>query len=158
VRHRHGREARRQPAAALDEAPGDGAGRAFAGATWALAVKSVRPRLVRGEKIEFQTVGFTPKPHAGRVTISHDGLDQLPMAGRTLTGDCFRIHPEIPGSRARSYTSPTRSSGSRIRRPRRSCASRAARRTQGPDRSCRPAARRAERGRGTGEAVTSQPR
>lgn len=71
-------------------------GRAFAGAAWALAIKSVRPRLLRGETIPFQTVGFTPKPKAATVEISHVGLDRLPMAGRTLSGDRFRIHPKIP--------------------------------------------------------------
>jgi hypothetical protein len=71
-------------------------GHAFAGAAWALAVKSVRSRLLRGEKLEFQTVGFTPRPRAATVEISYVGLDRLPMAGRNLEGDHFRIHPEIP--------------------------------------------------------------
>jgi hypothetical protein len=71
-------------------------GRAFAGAAWALVLKSVRSRLLRGEKIEFQTVGFTPKPATAAVELSHAGLDRLAIAGRTLTGDRFRIHPKIP--------------------------------------------------------------
>jgi hypothetical protein len=71
-------------------------GRAFAGAAWALAIKSVRSRLVDGEALEFQTVGFTPKPRAAKVEITHDGLDRLPMSGRTLAGDRFRIHAKIP--------------------------------------------------------------
>ncbi len=71
-------------------------GSAFAGAAWPLAIKSVRSRLIRGETIRFQTVGFTPKPKAATVEISHSGLDRLPMSGRTLAGDRFRIHPRIP--------------------------------------------------------------
>lgn len=71
-------------------------GRAFAGAAWSLAIKSVRSRLVAGEAIQFRTVGFTPKPRAGTVEITRESLDRLPMSGRTLSGDRFRIHPKIP--------------------------------------------------------------
>jgi hypothetical protein len=76
----------------LDLLPGG----AFAGAAWALALKSVRERLRGGEEIELQTVGFTPQPRAATVTVSYAGLDHLTMAGRTLAGDHFIIHPEIP--------------------------------------------------------------
>ena len=71
-------------------------GRAFAGTAWALAIKSVRSRLVGGEAIQFQGVGFMPNPRVGTVEITHDGLDQLPMSGRTLSGDRFRIQAKIP--------------------------------------------------------------
>jgi hypothetical protein len=71
-------------------------GRSFAGVAWALAIRGVRTRLLAGEKIEFQTVGFTPKPRAATVEISHAGLDHLPMSGRILAGDRFVIHPKIP--------------------------------------------------------------
>jgi hypothetical protein len=71
-------------------------GRAFAGSAWALAIRGLRPRLLRGEAIELNTVGFTPKPRSGTVRITHEGLDRLPMSGQMLTGDRFRIHPEIP--------------------------------------------------------------
>jgi hypothetical protein len=71
-------------------------GRAFAGAAWSLAIKEVRSRLIRGESVEFQTVGFLPKPKAGVVEITHAGLDRLAMSGRSLAGDRFRIHPKIP--------------------------------------------------------------
>ena len=71
-------------------------GRAFAGAAWSLAIKSVRSRLVAGEAIQFETVGFTPKPRAGTVEITYEGIDRLPMSGRLLSGDRFRIHPKIP--------------------------------------------------------------
>lgn len=71
-------------------------GRAFAGAAWTLAIKSVRSRLLAGEAIEFRTVGFTPKPRKGTVVITHEGLDRVPMSGRNLAGDRFRIHAKIP--------------------------------------------------------------
>lgn len=71
-------------------------GRAFAGAAWALAVRGARARLLDGETIRLQTVGFTPSPKAAVVEISHGGLDLVPMAGRTLLGDRFVIHPKIP--------------------------------------------------------------
>lgn len=71
-------------------------GRAFAGAAWTFAIKSVRSRLIEGETIPFETVGFTPKPRAATVELSHAGVDRLPMSGRTLVGDRFRLHPRIP--------------------------------------------------------------
>jgi len=71
-------------------------GKSFAGAGWALAIKSVRQRLLRGEAIRFQTVGFTPAPQAATVEITHDGVDLLEMSGRSLAGDRFRIHAQVP--------------------------------------------------------------
>ena len=72
------------------------AGHAFAGSAWSLAIQGVRDALLHGETIEFQTVGFTPKPRAATVSISYVGREQVPMSGRSLMGDRFRIHPEIP--------------------------------------------------------------
>ncbi|MBI3895293.1 MAG: hypothetical protein HY313_05130 [Acidobacteria bacterium] len=71
-------------------------GRAFAGIGFVLAIQSQRDRLIQGEKIELQTVGFTPKPRAVAVEIEYGGLDQMRMAGRVLHGDRFVIHPTIP--------------------------------------------------------------
>lgn len=71
-------------------------GHAFAGAAWALALKAVRERLISGEKIELGTVGFTPKPQSATVELSYEGLDQVPMAGRTLAGEHFRIRAQVP--------------------------------------------------------------
>ncbi len=71
-------------------------GRAFAGSAFTLAIKGLAPRLLRGETIELQTVGFTPKPRAATVSVSHAGVDRLTMSGRTIAGDRFVIHPEIP--------------------------------------------------------------
>lgn len=71
-------------------------GPAFAGFGFALGIKSVRDRLLKGERVEFQTVGFMPKPRAATVEISYAGLDRLPMAARTIRGDRFVIHPKVP--------------------------------------------------------------
>ena len=72
------------------------AGQTFAGFGFTLAIKSLLDRLLKGERIELHAIGFTPKPRVVSVEISHGGLDQMPMAGRTLTGNRFMIHPKIP--------------------------------------------------------------
>jgi hypothetical protein len=71
-------------------------GRTFAGFGFTLAIKSLRDRLIKGERIELQAIGFTPKPRMVSVEISHGGLDQMQMSGRVLRGDRFVIHPKIP--------------------------------------------------------------
>jgi hypothetical protein len=71
-------------------------GRTFAGFGFTLAVKGLNGRLVRGERIQLQAIGFTPQPRSVTVEISHAGLDQLPMAGRLLRADHFIVHPKLP--------------------------------------------------------------
>jgi hypothetical protein len=71
-------------------------GRTFAGFAFVLAIKSAREHLIRGEKVELQAVGFTPKPRVIGVELSYGGLDQMMMAGRMVKGDRFIIHPKIP--------------------------------------------------------------
>ena len=71
-------------------------GRTFAGFGFTLAIKSLLDRVLKGERIELHAIGFTPKPRVVSVEISHGGLDQMQMAGRTLRGDRFMIHPKIP--------------------------------------------------------------
>ena len=71
-------------------------GRTFAGFGFVLALKSVRDRLVAGEKVELRAVGFTPKPRVVSVELSYGGLERMDMAGRTVTGDRFVIHPKVP--------------------------------------------------------------
>lgn len=70
-------------------------GTAFAGAAWALAIKRVRTRLLRGEKLKFQTVGFTPQPRGATVEISYSGACEVPLSGRVLQADQFRIHAKL---------------------------------------------------------------
>lgn len=71
-------------------------GRTFAGFGFTLAIKSLRERLIKGEKVELKAIGFTPKPRVVAVVISHGGLDQMSMSGRILRGDRFVIHPKVP--------------------------------------------------------------
>jgi hypothetical protein len=71
-------------------------GRAFAGFGFTLAVKALRKRLVRGEHVELQAVGFSPKPQVVTVEISYGGLDRMRMAGRMVRGDRFIVHPKLP--------------------------------------------------------------
>jgi hypothetical protein len=71
-------------------------GKTFAGFGFALAIKHFSTKLFAGQKIEFQTVGFTPKPHPATVEISFAGHDRLAMSGRTIAGNRFLIHPKIP--------------------------------------------------------------
>jgi hypothetical protein len=71
-------------------------GRAFAGFGFTLVAKALRPRLVRGEVITLQAVGFSPKPRAVDVEISYGGRDRVRMAGRSIAGDRFVVHPKIP--------------------------------------------------------------
>jgi hypothetical protein len=71
-------------------------GRTFAGFGFVLALKSLRDRLVQGEKVELKGVGFTPKPRICSVELSCGGLDRVHMGDRVITGDRFVIHPKVP--------------------------------------------------------------
>src|SRR6266480_4044265 len=75
-------------------------GRTFAGFGFSLALSNLRKRLLSGEQVQLKAVGFSPFPTFGpqvvTVTISHDGVDRMRMSGRSLKGDRFIIHPEIP--------------------------------------------------------------
>src|SRR5262249_54977495 len=71
-------------------------GHTFSGFGFTLAIKGFRDRLIKGEKIKLQAVGFTPKPRAVSVELLHPGVDNLRMADRVLRGDHFVIHPKIP--------------------------------------------------------------
>ncbi len=71
-------------------------GRTFAGFGFTLALGNLRKRLIRGEKVELKAIGFTPKPRIATVQVSYGGLDRMTMSGRSLKGDRFVIHPEIP--------------------------------------------------------------
>jgi len=75
-------------------------GRTFAGFGFTLALSNLRKRLVHGEQVELKAVGFSPfptlKPQVVTVTISHGGVQRMKMGGRSLKGDEFIIHPEVP--------------------------------------------------------------
>jgi hypothetical protein len=75
-------------------------GRTFAGFGFTLALSNLRKRLLRGEQVQLKAVGFSPfptlKPQVGTVKLSHGGLDRIRMSGRSLKGDRFIVHPEVP--------------------------------------------------------------
>ena len=75
-------------------------GRTFAGFGFSLALSNLRKRLLRGEQVQLKAVGFSDFPTLGpqvvTVTISHGGVDCMKMSGRSLKGDRFIVHPEIP--------------------------------------------------------------
>jgi hypothetical protein len=75
-------------------------GRTFAGFGFSLALSNLRNRLLRGEQVHLKAVGFSEFPTLGpqvvTVTVSHGGVDRMQMSGRSLKGDRFIIHPEIP--------------------------------------------------------------
>src|SRR4029453_18325215 len=75
-------------------------GRTFAGFGFSLALGNLRKRLLRGEQVQLKAVGFSDFPTLGpqvvTVTISHGGVDRMRMSGRSLKGDRFIVHPEIP--------------------------------------------------------------
>lgn len=71
-------------------------GKVFAGFGFVLAIKSRREELMKGEKIDFQTVGFMPQPHLVGAEISFSGIDRVPMSGRMIAGDHFLIRPQLP--------------------------------------------------------------
>jgi len=71
-------------------------GRTFAGFGFTLASQNLRDRLVKGEVIELQGVGFTPKPRVVTVTLAYRGTDRVPMSNRVLRGEHFVVRPNIP--------------------------------------------------------------
>ena len=75
-------------------------GRTFAGFGFTIALSNLRKRLIKGEQIELKAVGFSPfptlKPQVVTVKISYGGVQRMRMSGRSLKGDEFIIHPEIP--------------------------------------------------------------
>jgi len=74
--------------------------RTFAGFGFTIAISNLRERLIKGEHVQLKAVGFSPfptlKPQVVTVTISHGGVQRMKMGGRSLKGDEFIIHPEVP--------------------------------------------------------------
>jgi hypothetical protein len=71
-------------------------GRTFAGFGVVLALQNLRDRLVKGEAIDLKAVGFTPEPRVVGVKVTYQGVNRLPMSGRTLRGERFQVQPQIP--------------------------------------------------------------
>jgi len=71
-------------------------GQTFAGFGFTLALQNLRKRLLAGERIELQAIGFRPKPTVVSVELSYGSNDEIEISDRSLTGDHFIIHPKIP--------------------------------------------------------------
>jgi len=75
-------------------------GRTFAGFGFTIAVANLRKQLFGGEQVQLKAVGFSPfptlSPQVVTVKISHAGLDRMRMGGRSVKGDRFIVHPEVP--------------------------------------------------------------
>src|SRR5262249_7039762 len=71
-------------------------GRTFVGFGFTLAAKALREPLIRGERVELRTVGFTPEPKGVSVELSYGGRDTIRMAGRSIAADRYVVHPKIP--------------------------------------------------------------
>lgn len=71
-------------------------GQTFAGFGFTLALQNLRKRLINGERIELQAVGFSPKPRVVAVELSYGGASEMKMSDRMLQGDRFIVHPKIP--------------------------------------------------------------
>jgi len=71
-------------------------GQTFAGFGFTLAIRALRDRLVKGEVVTLKGVGFAPKPQLASVELSYAGRERVRMAGRTIDGDRFLVHPKIP--------------------------------------------------------------
>jgi light-regulated signal transduction histidine kinase (bacteriophytochrome) len=70
-------------------------GKSFAGIGFVAVVKALRTQLAPGQHVELQAVAMTPRPRTATVTITRDGPSEVRMAGRTIAGDRYTIHPEI---------------------------------------------------------------
>lgn len=71
-------------------------GRTFAGFGFAMAIKCLRNRLVQGQKIQLEAIAFTPKPRVVSVDLSYGGSERMLTGGRTVAGELFIIHPNVP--------------------------------------------------------------
>lgn len=70
-------------------------GSTFAGFGFALAIKGLHQRLIEGQTAQLEAIGFTPKPRAVTVEVSYGGADVMEMAGRTVRGNRFVVHPKL---------------------------------------------------------------
>jgi hypothetical protein len=67
-----------------------------AGCSFEVTTSFLRDRLVKGEAIELRAVDFTPKPRVVTVKLAYQGIDRVPISGRTLRGEHFMVRPKIP--------------------------------------------------------------
>ena len=71
-------------------------GKTFAGIGFLAAVKALRAQLAVGQHFDLRAVAMTPTPRVAAVTVTRDGPSPVRMAGRTIAGDRYTLHPDIP--------------------------------------------------------------
>ena len=71
-------------------------GKTFAGIGFVAVIKSLRAELEPGQKLELKVVAFTPRPRVASVDVIRVGLENVRMAGRTLSADHYTVHPDVP--------------------------------------------------------------
>jgi hypothetical protein len=71
-------------------------GRTFAGCGFIFALKVLGERVMKGGKMELETVAFCPKPRIVPVEISYKGVDEIEISGQSIKGNRFSLHPRIP--------------------------------------------------------------
>lgn len=81
-------------------------GKTFAGIGFLTVVKALRGQLAQGQKVDLEAVAMTPRPRTVGVSVRHDGPSKVQMAGRTIDGDEYTIHPEIPAIARLFVTAP----------------------------------------------------
>jgi hypothetical protein len=80
-------------------------GKTFAGIGFITVVKALRAQLAPGGHVDLRAVAFTPTPRTAPITITREGGEPVRMAGRTIPGDKYTIHVDIPGV-ARLFVDP----------------------------------------------------
>jgi hypothetical protein len=80
-------------------------GKTFAGIGFTTVVKALRAQLAPGQHVDLRAVAFTPRPRTAPITLTRDGAEPVRMAGRTIPGDKYTIHVDIPGI-ARLFVDP----------------------------------------------------
>jgi len=71
-------------------------GKTFAGIAFVAVIKQLRKELAPGQKVELKAVAVTPRPRTVGVEVIRSGVEDVRMAGRTLSGDHYTIHPQVP--------------------------------------------------------------
>jgi len=71
-------------------------GGAFAGYGFTLALRALRERLMRGEGVELQAVGFTPRPRLVTVYLSYARDEDIMFQERAVRTSHFVVHPNLP--------------------------------------------------------------
>lgn len=72
-------------------------GTTFAGSGFVYALKNVAPGLTKGNMVELEAVGFTPRPRTAKVRLSLVGTETLTHGGKPVQANRYLIRPDVPG-------------------------------------------------------------